>query len=101
MLSTLPLLTLTLWRRRGRIIESFKPCLVVGTAGGVIGGMAYATVIWALSVAPMAHVVALRETSVIIAALIGTRLLREPFGVKRLLAATAIACGAAMLATSR
>jgi drug/metabolite transporter (DMT)-like permease len=54
-----------------------------------------------MSLAPMAHVSALRETSVIIAALIGSRLLREPFGTRRLLAASAVAVGVLLLQVGR
>ena len=41
----------------------------------------------------MASVAALRETSVIFAALLGTRLLGEPFGRARTLASIALAAG--------
>jgi drug/metabolite transporter (DMT)-like permease len=54
-----------------------------------------------MTFAPMAAVSALRETSVIIAALIGTRLLREPFGTRRVLAASAVAVGVVLLQVSR
>jgi drug/metabolite transporter (DMT)-like permease len=45
----------------------------------------------------MAQVSALRETSVIMAALIGSRLLREPFGTRRLIAASVVAAGVLLL----
>jgi drug/metabolite transporter (DMT)-like permease len=48
----------------------------------------------------MAHVSALRETSVIIAALIGTRLMHEPFGRRRVLAASLVALGIVLLQVS-
>lgn len=41
----------------------------------------------------MAHVAALRETSVLFAALIGTFLLGEPFGKRRIVAAGIIVAG--------
>jgi drug/metabolite transporter (DMT)-like permease len=65
--------------------------------GGVLALAAYGLVIWAMSQAPMASVSALRETSVIIAALIGTRLLREPFGRRRVVAASVVALGVILL----
>ena len=43
----------------------------------------YAIALWAMTRAPVAAVAALRETSVLFAALIGTRLLKEPFGARR------------------
>jgi drug/metabolite transporter (DMT)-like permease len=65
--------------------------------GGVLALGAYGLVIWAMSQAPMASVSALRETSVIMAALIGTRLLREPFGRRRVVAASVVALGVVLL----
>ncbi len=58
---------------------------------------AYALAIWALSLGAMAHVSALRETGVVIAALIGTRLLGEPFGVHRVLSAATVAGGVVLI----
>ncbi len=98
-LEAVPLTAFTLWRRRGRVVAAFKPHLKAGVIGSLLSGLAYGIVIWAMSVAPMAHVVALRETSVLIAAIIGTRLLREPFGRKRIAAAAVVAAGAILLET--
>jgi drug/metabolite transporter (DMT)-like permease len=67
----------------------------------VLSVIAYGLVIWAMSLTPLAAVSALRETSVIIAALIGTRLLREPFGTRRVLAASLVAAGVVLLQVSR
>ena len=96
-LESLPLLAFALWARRGRLVAAFGPPLGKGTLGGLIAGAGYAIAIWAMSVAPLAHVVAVRETSVIIAAYIGTRVMGEPFGRRRLAAAVAVAAGAALL----
>jgi drug/metabolite transporter (DMT)-like permease len=41
----------------------------------------------------MAHVAALRETSVLFGALMGTVLLGEPFGARRVVAAAVIVAG--------
>ena len=98
-LEAVPLTAFTLWRRHGRVVAAFKPHLKAGVIGSLLSGLAYGIVIWAMSVAPMAHVVALRETSVLIAAIIGTRLLREPFGRKRIAAAAVVAAGAILLET--
>jgi drug/metabolite transporter (DMT)-like permease len=69
--------------------------------GGVLAVGANGLVIWAMSRAPMASVAALRETSVIMAALIGVRLLREPFGLRRVVAASVVAAGLVLLQISR
>ncbi len=58
---------------------------------------AYGMVIYAMWVAPMAMVSSLRETSVIFAALIGSLLFHEPFGRKRIIAATLVCCGVVLI----
>ena len=68
-----------------------------GVLAGAASLGAYGIVLWAMTRAPVAAVAALRETSVIFAALIGARLLREPFGAARTAAAVVVAAGAALL----
>jgi drug/metabolite transporter (DMT)-like permease len=64
-----------------------------GSLGGVVATIGYGIAIWALSLGAMANVAALRETSVLFAALIGTLLLGEKFGAKRVVAALVIVAG--------
>jgi uncharacterized membrane protein len=64
-----------------------------GAIGGVIANAGYGIAIYALALGPMAHVAALRETSVLFGALMGTLLLGEPFGGRRVVAAAIIVCG--------
>jgi drug/metabolite transporter (DMT)-like permease len=68
-----------------------------GVVGGVMATLCYSIVLWALAHGPMAAIAALRETSVIFAALLGTCLLGEPFGRRRLAAACALAAGLALM----
>lgn len=98
-LEAIPLTAFTCWRRRGRIVAAFAPHLRNGVVGSLLSGLAYGIVIWAMSVGPMAHIVALRETSVLIAAAIGSRLLSEPFGRRRIAASAVVAAGALLLET--
>jgi drug/metabolite transporter (DMT)-like permease len=62
---------------------------------------AYAMVIWAMTRSPLTYVSALRETSVLLAVLIGTRLMGEPFGTRRLIAAALVVLGVAALQFSK
>ena len=68
--------------------------------GGLFGMIAYGVAVWALSVSPMGRVSALRETSVLFAVVIGALFLKERPTLARVLAATMIAGGAALLATA-
>jgi drug/metabolite transporter (DMT)-like permease len=64
-----------------------------GLGGGLCLISAYGIVLWAMTQAPVAAVAALRETSVIFAALLGSIFLKEPFGRQRLIAACTVALG--------
>jgi drug/metabolite transporter (DMT)-like permease len=68
-----------------------------GLLGGVSSIAAYAIVLWAMTRAPVAAVAALRETSVLFAAIIGTVLLKEGFGIARLAGAASVVAGVAAL----
>jgi drug/metabolite transporter (DMT)-like permease len=68
-----------------------------GVIGGVIANVGYGIAIYALVLGPMAHIAALRETSVLFGALIGTLLLGEPFGQRRVVAAFVIVSGLALM----
>ena len=67
------------------------------------GGLAlasYAIALWAMTLAPIGLVAALRETSVVFAAILGTLLFGESFGTKRWLALGAIVAGIILLRLS-
>jgi drug/metabolite transporter (DMT)-like permease len=68
-----------------------------GVIGGLIANVGYGIAIYALVLGPMAHIAALRETSVLFGALIGTLLLGEPFGRRRVAAAFVIVSGLALM----
>lgn len=65
--------------------------------GGVMSLSAYGLVLFALGLGGMAQVSALRETSVVLAAILGALFLKEPFGIKRIFAAAIVACGVVLL----
>ena len=64
-----------------------------GLAGGVLSLTAYWIAIWAMTVAPIAMVAALRETSVLFGAAIAVVFLKEPLRMPRIFAAVVIVCG--------
>ena len=68
-----------------------------GLVGGFCSVAAYGIVLWAMTRAPVAAVAALRETSVIFAALIGAIWLKEGFGLARLAGAATVVVGVAAL----
>jgi drug/metabolite transporter (DMT)-like permease len=67
--------------------------LTAGLLAGVLSLTAYGIVIWAQTQGPLALVSALRETSVISAAIISSLVFHEPFGRRRLPSAVAVVAG--------
>ncbi|MGH3301558.1 MAG: DMT family transporter [Streptosporangiaceae bacterium] len=68
-----------------------------GVAAGLLSGAAYGIVLWAQTRSPLAEVAAIRETSVVFAALIGVAVLGENFGRRRVVAAVVIATGIVLI----
>jgi drug/metabolite transporter (DMT)-like permease len=84
-------------RRGAGALASMMPHWRIGLFGGALSYVAYAIVIWAMTVAPIAIVAALRETSVLFGALIAVVVLREPLRAVRIVAAVAIVIGLALI----
>jgi drug/metabolite transporter (DMT)-like permease len=83
--------------RRGQISSYLAAEGIRAAAGGALGAASYAAVLWAMTRAPLAQVSMLRETSVVFGALLGARVLREPLGAPRTLAAVGLCAGVALL----
>lgn len=100
-LEIVPLGLFVALRRRERVRAFLAVNGVRGLASGVAGGImavsAYGIVLWAYSRAALAPVAALRETSVVMAALFGSLSLGEPFGARRVLASVVVVIGVALL----
>lgn len=74
------------------------PAVGRGLLAGVLSMIAYGVVLWVQVRAPLAEVAAVRETSVVFAALIGMIFLRERFGARRVAASLLIAAGIILVA---
>lgn len=73
----------------------------LGLIGGALSLGAYWLVIWALTLAPLAPVAALRETSIVFAVLFGVFFLKERLNLVRLIATMATLVGTVMLKTGK
>jgi drug/metabolite transporter (DMT)-like permease len=82
-----------MWRRGPTLFTYMRKFWWRGTAGGTVATIGYGIAIWASSLGSIAHVSALRETSVLFASLMGTFLLHEPFGRFRIVAAVVLVAG--------
>lgn len=93
----IPILSVTLFLRGRALGRHFGRYWKRDGGGGVLAVTGYALVLLALSQGAMAHVAALRETSVLFATVIGAYTLGEGFGTRRIAAAAAIATGILIL----
>lgn len=83
--------------RDARSLFSVRPGMLAAVVGGLVSLLAYAIVIYAMNEAPLGAVSALRETSVLFAALLGYLFLGEKLTVRRMLACVVIASGAIII----
>ncbi len=84
-------------RRRDVLLKQPKRILLAGLAAGALSVLAYGLVLWAQTRGALAPIAALRETSVIFGAIIGTLIFREPFGRTRIAATVLVAAGIILL----
>jgi len=96
-LEGLPFLVWVVARRGQMAIRYLRSSATRGLIGGACSLAAYGIVLWAMTQAPVAAVAALRETSVLFAALMGSLWLREGFGLPRLAGAVSVVLGIAAL----
>ena len=87
-------------RRRHVLGGVSRRVLLSGPLAGVLSVLAYGLVLWAQTRGALAPIAALRETSVIFGAVIGTDVFREPFGHWRVAATVLVVLGAALLNVS-
>ncbi|HTT13756.1 MAG TPA: DMT family transporter [Burkholderiaceae bacterium] len=92
-----PFTLLVAYLRRGSFAAAMCERRWRGLLGGGLSATAYAISVWAMTKAPVALVASLRETSVLFAALIAARVLRERLSARRWAGACAIVLGALAL----
>ena len=91
-----PYFSIVLWQRRNAIAPVFAylrgrwPVALLGACASM---GAYGIALWAMTRAPVASVAALRETSVLFAALIGVFMLKERFRLQRAVGTGVIIAG--------
>lgn len=97
LLDAVPFTLIVLWMRGPQFGLYVARHWRRGLAGGIAAATAYGIALWAMTLAPVATVAALRETSVVFATLIGIYLLNEPRLKRRLGGALAVAAGIVVL----
>ncbi|GAB3534434.1 EamA family transporter [Arthrobacter tecti] len=88
-----PLVCLLLSRQRREFVLAVRRSWLPGALGGLLSMVAYGTVVWAQTQAPLTLVSALRESSVFLAGIIGVLFFRETFSKVRMGLTTVAVCG--------
>jgi len=88
---------IALWSHGVGVVPSMLQHWKTGIAGGVLSLAAYWIAIWAMTVAPIALVASLRETSVLFGTIIAVIFLKEPLRPIRVAAALLIVAGIAAI----
>lgn len=70
---------LVLWHRKGAVMPYIRGRWRLAAGGAGASVASYSIALWAMTVAPVALIAALRETSVLFAAILGAWLLKEPW----------------------
>jgi drug/metabolite transporter (DMT)-like permease len=96
-LDAIPFSLYMLASRRAAFLSELWQRRRTGLIGGAASAGAYAITLWAMTQAPVALVAALRETSVLFAALIGAWLLRERLSARRWAGVGAVVAGVIVL----
>ena len=86
-----------LFRRRKKFITAYKGQFKFGAIAAVISIIGFSSAMYAMTIAPVAPMIALRETSIVFAAIFAYVLLKEPFGLRRIMFATILAVGLVIL----
>lgn len=87
--------------RRAQFIGVLRAQWRVAGIGAINRIGSYGLMLWAMSLAAIAPLAALRETSVVFGALIGYFVLKEPFGARRITATALVLAGIAVLQFTR
>ncbi len=86
-----------LWRDGRDVIPAMQRYWLRGFAGGGLQVLSYGIAVWAMTIAPIAIVASLRETSVLFGAILAVTVLKEPLRAIRIVAALLILCGLVLL----
>ena len=87
----------TVAKRRRQTLKYFHTHWKQGIAAGLLSISAFSAFLWAIQSAPLEPIAALRETSIIFAALIGVSKFNEGYAKLRISASIGVATGIAVL----
>ena len=98
--NAIPVVSWGIWHYRGHLLTHIKKRGHLTIIGGVGTLGSYGLALWAMTMAPVAMVAALRETSILFGVILSLVLLREKVSIQRLLGAVLIVGGTMMMRLS-
>lgn len=93
MIDGIGITTLILLTRGKKILSVKRPDLIRGSIGGLLTLVSYGGALYAMSIAPVAQLAALRETTILFGAIIARFWLKEIFGRRRIMFSAALVGG--------
>lgn len=96
-LTGLPMLGWALVARRQALLTALRATPLLPLVGGGGTLVSYGLALWAMTMAPLAVVAALRETSIVFALILAKLMLKEYTGLRRIAAGGLILAGAMLL----
>lgn len=90
----------TTWLHRRKVIEKARTDIQGGAIGAGLTLISYSAALYALSLAPVAKLAAIRETSVVFGAILAAVWLKEDFGARRIALAAVLAFGLILMQTA-
>lgn len=96
-LAGVPFVLWALLRHREPLLAHIRRNWMLGFVGGIANIASYGLALWAMTLAPIAIIAALRETSILWGTVIAVLILRERIDAPRIIATVIIAAGAVAL----
>ncbi|MGY1490150.1 EamA family transporter [Methylobacillus pratensis] len=88
-------------RRKGQVAVFIQQQWQTSLGAGLLSVSSYAIALWAMSALPIAPVVALRESSIVFATVIGTLLLKEGYAKSRIIGSVIVMIGIVILSFNK
>ena len=88
---------LAIYRRRRNLKHAIARELKWGAIAGVFSLLTFGLALYAFSIAPVAQMSAVRETSVVFGAIFAAKVLKEPLGMRRIVLACVLVTGLILL----
>ena len=92
-LNGVPIVILSLIKNNKGLRQFSISLMIWGVIAGILAILSYGTVVWSMQFIEIAYVSSIRETSIVLATIIGFLILKEKDAKKRIIPATFVVAG--------